>query len=345
MPNAEDARPGVKQVAKVAGVSIATVSNVLNGRGRVSAETIDRVRAAMAELGYVRNEAARQLRAGQSRHVGIVVLDLSNPFFVDLIRGAERRAREDDLYVLIGNSDRDPQLERSHLTIFTEQRARGLLLSPAGDPSDLLDRLKGITSTVVLDFLPPEGTFSSVSVDDFAGGYLAVKHLLDIGRRHIAVVAGATELRQVQDRLRGARESVAEHSGARLEIVHTTALTVAAGRAAGASLRTRSSRAPVDGVFAVNDLLATGVLLALREDARLAVPDDIAIIGYDDIAIASDAPVPLSSVRQPTELMGYSALDMLLRTQRSGEIETLVFQPELVIRRSSSTSDPGDAPS
>jgi LacI family transcriptional regulator len=343
MTIAEGSRPGVKQVAKAAGVSITTVSNVLNGRGRMSAETIDRVRAAMAELGYVRNEAARQLRAGQSRHVGIVVLDLSNPFFVDMIRGAERRAREDELYVLIGNSDRDPQLERSHITIFTEQRARGLLLSPAGDPSDLLDRLKGITPTVVLDYLPPEGTFSSVSVDDVAGGYLAVKHLLDGGRRHIAVVAGSMELRQIQDRLRGAREAVAEHPEASLEVVHTTALTVAAGRTAGASLRSRSSNSRVDAIFAVNDLLATGVLLALREDASLRVPDDIAIIGYDDIAIAADAPVPLSSVRQPTELMGYSALDMLLRTERTGEIETLVFQPELVIRRSSSMSGSGVA--
>lgn len=331
-------RVGVKDVAEAAGVSMTTVSNVLNGRGRVSAAKADRVRAVMAELGYVRNEAARQLRVGNSRHVGLVVLDLSNPFFVELARGAERRAREEGVHVLIANSDRDSAREDAQVSLFAEQRARGILISPIGQPSQELRRLnnQGVP-TVLVDYISDDSSFSSVSVDDVAGGYMAARHLLDTGKRRIAFVGAPSRLRQAKDRLAGARAAVSEFAGASLRVLETEALTIAGGRIIGATIRESFRRSEVDAVFTANDLLGVGVLQALNASRDVQVPGDIAVVGYDDIDIAKDALIPLTSVRQPTELLGYTALDLLMRRQANEPPEQVVFQPELVIRQSSGT--------
>jgi LacI family transcriptional regulator len=330
----------VNDVAAAAGVSVGTVSNVLNRPDKVAPSTVARVQAAIADLGFVRNDAARQLRAGRSRSLGLIVLDVANPFFTDLARGAEDRAAESGLAVLLGNTDDSLERESAYLDLFEEQRVHGVLISPLGDIGDRLTRLRARgTSTVLVDRQTEDSSFSSVSVDDVAGGRLAANHLISLGRTRLAYVGGPGTIRQVADRLAGARLAVAERPGVSIEVVGTEALSVLEGRAAGERILKRPSGDRPDAIFAANDLLAMGVLQALNMRGDLHVPRDIALIGYDDIAFAAAAVVPLSSIRQPSVLIGYTAVDLLLREAEGGEgfeHEQIVFQPELVIRESTS---------
>lgn len=327
----------IKDVAAHAGVSVGTVSNVLNGRETVSAATVQRVRAAIDSLGYVRNDAARQLRAGRSRSIALIVLDVGNPFFAAVARGAEARAAREGYVVLLGSSGADSVQERLYLDQFAEQRVAGVLLTPADADGDVVERLAVAEIPVVLVDERTGGVdVCTVSVDDVEGGHLAAAHLLAGGRRRIAFVAGPLGTRQVADRLAGARRAIAEVEGAELEIIETDAMNVLAGRAAGERLRARTDRP--DAIFAANDLLAVGVLQALTIFGDVRVPEDIALVGYDDIDFAAAAIVPLTSIRQPAEELGSTAVDLLLR-RLDGALEPagrqVRFQPELIVRASS----------
>ena len=329
----------VRDVAQRAGVSVGTVSNVLNRPDKVAEATVARVIAAIDELGFIRNDAARQLRAGHSKTVGLVVLDVRNPFFTDLARGAEDEAASAGLTVILGNSDENSDREAAYLDLFEEQRVHGVLISPFGDITKRLERLRdrGIQA-VLVDRSSGDASFSSVSVDDLAGGRLAVEHLIAQGRSRIAFIGGPIEIRQVEDRLAGARMAVAAHPGTELETVDIEALSVLAGRAAGVEIASRAPAQRPDAIFAANDLVAMGVLQALMmQSSDIRVPRDISLIGYDDIDFASAAVVPLSSIRQPSMLIGHTAVEILI--EQAADPTTpprqVVFEPELVVRESS----------
>src|ERR1700712_2754430 len=195
------AATSIRDVAERAGVSVGTVSNVLNNPTRVSPISVERVLAAIEQLGYVRNDAARQLRAGRSTTIGLVVLDVSNPFFTDIARGAEDEAALHRLSVILGNSDENPEREAAYLDLFEEQRVHGVLISPFGDVAARLARLRERgTPAVLVDRIDSDDRVSSVSVDDVAGGRLAAQHLLDTGRRRIAFAGGPFGIWQMADR-------------------------------------------------------------------------------------------------------------------------------------------------
>lgn len=330
----------VRDVAAAAEVSVGTVSNVLNQPDKVAAATVEKVQAVIAELGFVRNDAARQLRAGRSRSIGLVVPDAGNPFFADVARGAEARADEDQLAVLLGNSDESPSREDNYLDLFREQRVNGVLITPASEDIDKLTRVQAAGIPVVLvDREVAAAGFCSVSVDDVEGGFLAARHLLDIGRRTLAFVGGPAAIAQVAHRLEGARRAVEQVDGAVLEVIEMPALTVLHGRAAGAEIAAREEHARPDAVFAANDLLAVGLLQGLTMFSTLRVPEDVALVGYDDIDFATATVVPLTSVRQPAQLIGRTAVELLLRSisDPDGDYERRVrFRPELVVRQSTS---------
>jgi LacI family transcriptional regulator len=333
------AAASVRDVALRAGVSVGTVSNVLNRPAKVTADTVARVQRAIDELGFIRNDAARQLRAGHSKTLGLVVLDVRNPFFTDVARGAEDKAAEAGLTVILGNSDENTDRESAYLDLFEEQRVHGVLISPFGDITTRLERLRqrGIPA-VLVDRSSGDASFSSVSVDDLAGGRLAVEHLIAQGRGRIAFIGGPMQIRQVQDRLAGARLAVDAHDGVSLETVEVEALSVLAGRAAGIEIAERAPENRPDAIFAANDLVAMGVLQALlMRDADVRVPADISLIGYDDIDFASAAVVPLSSIRQPSALIGQTAVEILLEEAADATTppRQVVFEPELVVRDSS----------
>ncbi|MGL3149355.1 LacI family DNA-binding transcriptional regulator [Microbacterium sp. A82] len=328
----------IRDVAQRAGVSVGTVSNVLNRPDEVSAESVERVGQAIEELGYVRNDAARKLRGGVSSTVGFVVLDGQNPFYNDVVRGAEDEATRHGIAILYGNTDEDPSREKVYLDLFREQQVRGLLIAPYGDVMTQLRRFRssGI-ATVLVDRFSADSGFSSVSVDSVAGGRLAIDHLIEAGRRRIAFVGGPFEMRQVTDRLAGAR-AAAENAAVPvdLEVIATAAMTAEEGAAAGTRVLARSRRDWPDAIFAANDLLALGLLQSLVIDGRMLVPDEIAIIGFDDNPFAAAAAVPLSSIRQPSRMIGRTALRVLLEeaADSSSIPRQTVFPPELVIRRS-----------
>lgn len=331
----------VRDVAQRAGVSVGTVSNVMNHPDKVSPAVFSRVQEAITALGFVRNDAARQLRDGRSKTIGLVVLDVRNPFFTDIARGAEDEAARAGLTVTLGNSDENPLREASYLDLFEQQRVHGVLISPFADITDRLRSLRdrGIRA-VLVDRTSSDHSFSSVSVDDVAGGRLAAEHLIAQGRRRLAFIGGPMPIRQVTDRLDGARQAVAVNPDVTLEVIPIDALSVIAGRAAGAEILSRPRAERPDAIFAANDLVSMGVLQALMMQGSVVdVPGEIALIGYDDIDFASAAVVPLSSIRQPSALIGATAVEILLAEADDPTVEPrqFVFQPELVVRASTRT--------
>lgn len=335
--------PGIKDVAARAGVSVGTVSNVLNRPQSVGDLTRAKVERAIAELGFIRNESARQLRAGRSRTIAYVLLDAGNPFFTDVARGVEEAARDAGLALFLCNSDQDVRREDDYLDLLLEQRVRGVLVTPVDPDGARLTSLPSRGVPVVLLDRAEHGGFSgcSVSVDDVEGGELAVAHLLELGHRRLAFIGGPLGIVQVRERLQGARAALAAAGlppEALVEVV-TDGLTVAEGRAAGERLTGLPARRRPTAVFCANDLLALGLLQQLTQYG-IAVPDDVAIVGYDDIEFAAAAAVPLTSVRQPRHLLGRTAAELLLEEDAAsrGTVEhshrQVMFSPELVVRES-----------
>lgn len=332
--------PRIRDVARAAGVSVGTVSNVLNHPDQVAEGTRERVQRIIDELGFVRNESARQLRAGSSRAVGLVVLDAANPFFTDVARGVENAVHETGGVVLLGNSAGDPVRERRYLELFEQQRVRGVLLVPCEDATPDLAAFRRLGIPVVLiDRASSSPRQSSVSVDDIAGGRLAGGHLISCGHRRIVFVGGPSSLRQVHERVEGLHDAV---SGTRasVEVIDTSELTTGAGREVADHLAARPPRKRATAVFAANDLVALGLLQGLLAHG-MRVPEDVALVGYDDIEFAASAAVPLTSVRQPREELGRAAADLLaaeweaLAAGRKPQRRRMRFTPELVVRASS----------
>ncbi|GAA5190796.1 LacI family DNA-binding transcriptional regulator [Rugosimonospora acidiphila] len=332
----------IKDVARRAGVSVGTVSNVINRPSYVSPDTRARVTAAIDELGFVRSESARQLRVGRSRTMALLVLDIANPFFVDVARGAERVARGAGLGVMLCNSGHDPNVEAEYLSLFAEQRVRGALITPADANGANVESFKRRQIPfVMVDRVGPSDDVCSVSIDDEVGGELAVRHLIRAGHTQIVYANGPSTLAQCRDRQTGAERAIAEAGlpPEALTVIEADQMTVASGRDAGSRLLGLASRPTA--VFCVNDLVALGVLQAMFA-AGVRVPDDVAIVGYDDIEFAAAAAVPLTSVRQPAFRMGQAATELLLE-EAGDEAERhqhrrVVFQPELVVRASSPAS-------
>ena len=343
---------GVKDVAARAAVSVGTVSNVLNRPALVTEATRARVQAAMAELGFVRNESARQLRAGASRTIAVVVLDVTNPFFADVVTGAEQVADEHDALVVVCSSGGDAGREGRHLERLAEMRVMGVLITPVD--GDHVGRLGERGIPVVLVDRVPDGLggagtpLRSVAVDDELGGRLAGAHLAGLGHRRVAFVGGPADLPQVRDRLAGLRAGLREGGADAADVVEATTpeLSAPAGALAVARLLARPPRERPSAVFCANDLLALGVLgECVRTGVR--VPEELAVVGYDDIPYAGFAAVPLTSVRQPSVDLGRTAARMLVdgvgEPGHPDGAQAVLFEPTLVVR-ASSVARPGPPP-
>ncbi|GAA4832168.1 LacI family DNA-binding transcriptional regulator [Luteimicrobium xylanilyticum] len=331
-------RASVKDVAAAAGVSLGTVSNVLNRPERVSAATRSRVEQAMAALRFVRNESARTLRAGHSSTLAYVMLDARNPFFTDVAEGIEQVAESRSLSLFLCTSDHRPAREAAHLTHLQQHQVQGVLVTPVDpDSPGLDDVVRRGTPLVLIDCRRAAGGFCSVSVDDVLGGRLAVEHLVDLGHQRIAFAGGPAAIGQVRDRLTGARTAWRD---AQLELddlmaVACDASTVEAGRAVGEQLAGMPRGRRPTAVFCANDLVALGLLQQAMSHGW-TVPDDLAIVGYDDIVFAAAAAVPLTSVRQPREELGRTSARLVLDESDNPEHrhEQVVFTPTLVARAS-----------
>src|SRR5438067_4242642 len=200
---------GIREVAKRAGVSLGTVSNVLNRPEIVAEETLRRVQLAIEEIGFVRNGSARQLRAGRSQHIGLVVLDVANPFFTGVARRVQDLANGDGYVVILCNSDGSVEKESIYLQVLEQQRTQGVLITPVQNDASYLQRFRqrGI-AVVLLDRPSRIKDLCSVAVDDVRGGELAAAHLLNEGHQRIGFVHGPLGIRQIADRRRGVMRAV-----------------------------------------------------------------------------------------------------------------------------------------
>jgi LacI family transcriptional regulator len=329
----------IREVAAHAGVSVATVSNVLNRPEIVTERTRERVQSAIRELGFVRNESARQLRAGRSRTIGLVVLDVANPFFTDLARGVEDEANKAGLAVILCNSDDQEHKEKRYLELLEEHRVQGVLITPVFGAGARLTRLQRRGTPVVLvDSRSPSRGQCSVAVDDVLGGDLAMSHLLTAGHERVAFLAGPPAIRQVADRHEGALRALrrAGYPPEQLTVIQAGGLNVSEGQQAGASIGAMRPAARPTAVFCANDLIALGVLQEMTRN-HIRVPEDISIVGYDDIDFAAAAAVALTSVRQPRLQLGRTAARLLLDEAADGpdhQHRQVIFEPELVVRQS-----------
>ncbi|RFA15543.1 LacI family transcriptional regulator [Subtercola boreus] len=336
---------GIREVAEHAGVSVGTVSNVLNHPKNVTPANLAKVQQSMIELGFVRNDLARQLRMGAGSTIGLVVLNISNPFFADLAHALEAEAEVNGHTVILGSSDQDAEREDRYIDLFEEQRVRGMLIAPLHGVTPRLSRLRSRGTPVILfDSSADPEHFCSVTLDGTAGGYMATNHLIDTGRRKILFAGGPFS--QVGERLTGASKAAREHDGVTLSLMETNDLTVAEGREVGNKILAMPTTSRPDAIFAANDLLAVGILQSLILASDLSVPDDIALIGYDDIDFAASTMVPLSTIRQPRELIAREALRLLHEESDAGSGHVHgrhLFTPELVVRESTRPAERADA--
>jgi len=329
---------GIKDVAAAAGVSLGTVSNVLNRPDRVSPRTRAKVEAAMAELGFVRNESARQLRAGRSRLLAYVMLDGSNPFFTDVAAGMEDATAPEDLSLFLCNTANRADREKAYLDRLEQQRVQGILITPVDPESPQLGEIaRRGTPVVIVDRTRDTSTHCSVAVDDVHGGEIAVRHLIEQGHSRIAFVGSQPTIGQVRDRRQGALHALADAGLGPDHLVDLTTdlLTFADGRGAGERLAGLPAAVRPTAAFCANDLVALGLLQACAS-LNIAVPGDLAIVGYDDIDFAAAAMVPLTSVRQPRHRLGRTAAELLLQetSDPNHEHQQVTFTPELVVRAS-----------
>src|SRR4051794_3954377 len=331
-------RPTIQDVADAAGVSIGTVSNVLNRPQIVAAETQARVRAVIEQLGFVRNHAGRQLRGLPSPAIALVVLDIDNPFFTKLGRGVENAAAEVNHLMIVCSSSGDAKREDRHLALLEEQRVAGILISPVTrNPSPRVREIRerGIP-LVLLDRHRSRRTQCSAAANDTSGGRLVGAHLADLGHTDVGAINGPRFLKPCAERRAGLIDELGDR-GLQLRAdaeIETTEMTIAAGEAAALELLSRPGRPTA--LFCGNDLLALGAEQA-AVSLGVRIPEDLAIVGYDDIPYAAMSRVPLTSVRLPAYDLGYGAAKLLIEEAlepASHHHQRLLFEPELIARAS-----------
>jgi LacI family transcriptional regulator len=327
-------------VAKHAGVALGTVSNVINQPHKVTENTRLKVKKAIEELGFVPNRAARALAGGTSNTIGFVMIDLSNSFFVDIARGAEAEAQRAGKTVLLANSDIQVAKQDAYLTLFDEERVAGILLAPLPYSLDSAEVVRGHgRPLVILNESVERPDACCVTVNNEHGGYLAARHLIDLGRRHLAFVGGPDSIVALHDRHQGVQRAVAETNGAvKLEYFPTKQVQVEDGRRAGHALLARRAQRMPDGIVAAADLLALGILQTLLLESELRVPTDLALIGYDNNRAAWGSVIPISTLSQPGEEMGKVATQLLLEEILEPETHThrsIILEPTVIARESS----------
>ena len=328
----------IQQVADKAGVSIQTVSRVLNNRPDVSLETRQRVQQIIAELGYQPYAIARGLATKRTFTLGLIASDFSDYWFAQVAMGAEAEAHKHGYFFMLGSTENSSQDEPKFLRLLTERHVEGILFIRANRPIDL-DHLREVqksgTPVVSTGFYLRDPELSFVEVDNLDGGLKATQHLISLGHRKIAMITGPSDLNSVINRSGGYRQAL-QTAGITSDpnlIVQAQNWWHRSGYAAMKELLSR--KLPFTAVFAHNDRLAKGAISALNE-AGLKVPQDVSIIGYDDIPEAEFGDPPLTTIRQPMQEVGKAAASLLIKLIEDPDAspQQILFDTEL-IRRSS----------
>ncbi|WP_433753642.1 LacI family DNA-binding transcriptional regulator [Paenibacillus amylolyticus] len=308
----------IKDVAQLAGVSVATVSRVINDRGYVHADTRKKVEDAVKALHFSPNEVARSLYKRKSKLIGLLLPDIANPYFPQLARGVEDRMQEQDYRLIFGNSDEDERKEQDYIQTFIQNNVVGVISSTNYPHSSIYKNLK--IPVVFLDRTSLDRP--SVYADGREGGRLAAREIIQRGSRRITVMQGPSQIRPAQDRFEGAIEIIRD-AGLDYRVIQTTSFSInEAGIWAEELFR---KYADTDGVIASNDIAAMAVL---HEASRIGrkIPDDVQVIGFDDIPMSSLLSPALSTIHQPAYEMGREAAGLLIQLVEQAAIENKNIQ-------------------
>jgi len=327
--------PTIQDVAKKAGVAPMTVSRVINQSGYVSAEVRARVLAVVEELGYMPNTLARSLRIRRTHTLALILTDITNPFFTTLARGVEDAASKAGYTVLFGNTDESEEKEKHYLETILQKRVDGILLVPAGGSALSVERiLQHRTPLVLLDRHVTGEAVDVVRSDSEDGAYRLTRLLLDLGHRQISLLNGPPSVSTAADRAAGFCRAMRE-SGVIAPEVHYGVFTQDSGYAMSHQALIQQPRPTA--LIAANNFLAIGALKAIR-DAGLEVPDEIAMVAFDDLPAAMVVDPFLTAAVQPAYEMGCRAAELLLRRlegSETGPAQEILLPVELVVRDSS----------
>ncbi|MDN4490229.1 LacI family DNA-binding transcriptional regulator [Demequina sp. SYSU T00068] len=332
------ARSSMADVAARAGVSKGTVSHVLNHPERVAPETRERVERAIRELSFIPHGMARSLAVGTSPAVGLVLSDVANSLFREIARGVETVVDERQAFVLLTNTYTDLAKERRYLAMFESMQTLGTIVAINNDRHfrSLVAHHRGERPLVFVDFHGDGVDRCSVHANNVEGGALAARHLVEIGRRRLAVVAAPRELQPVDERLEGFEDALAGTGASIVARAEVDGVRRSDGWLVGQEWRSRIEAGEIDGIFAMADLVAAGLAQALTAGSSLRIPEDVALIGYDDNQEAWDSPTPLTTVRQPGAAMGEEAAAMLFEEAEDPDHRhrAVGMAPSLVVRAS-----------
>lgn len=328
----------IADVAKHAGVSKMTVSRVINDSGYISQETRKRVESAIAELGYVPNALARGLRFKQTHTIGLIVTDITNPFFTTLARGVEDVAYEHNFSVFFCNTDESADEETQYINVLIQKQVDGLLVVPTERTPESIEFLNThAVPFVLLDRHVPDHQVDVVRCDSDQGAYDLVQHLLDLGHTRIAGLSGSASVTTSRDRINGYQRAMSdaglEHEAHR---AYFTSFTVEGGYESAQQALSEPERPTA--LFAANNFIAIGALRALR-DAKLRVPDDISVVSFDDFPASILLDPFMTIVEQPAYEMGRRATKLLferLNDEGPDGPQEIVLPTKLHIRKSSS---------
>jgi LacI family transcriptional regulator len=326
-------RPTLSDVARSAGVSIKTVSRVVNGEANVRESTAVRVKEAIDSLGYEPNELARNLKGQRSRTIALVIADISNPFYAECAKAVELVAREHGYTLILSGSEEDIETEQAYVRMLARRQVEGLLLVPADDGHGYLgEGFLASVPVVALDRPLDDVSADTVIVQNRLGAKRAVEHLIGHGHTRIAYVGAQEHLYTNRKRLQGYRESLGENG--LKEMARLEAPDIPSAAEAMRSLLELPD--PPTAVFAMNNLATVGILKAL-EEAGLSVPDDVALVGFDDFELADVLHPRLTLVRQPAFDLGWRAAELLferLLGKAAPQSRRVVLETRLVVRES-----------
>jgi LacI family transcriptional regulator, galactose operon repressor len=327
----------MKQIAERAQVSLGTVSHVVNGTAVVREKLRKRVLEAIASLGYQPSQLARGLRRNSTNMLGMVIPDITNPFFPSVVRGVEDAAFKASFRIVLCNTDNDPAKERAYIDELRSYRPAGLLVIPAAERNNSSENGYTISSgvpIVYIDRCPSDWKGDAVIVANENGAFLATEHLIKMGHTQLAMLSGPTNLTNACERLSGFQKALAKYRlSIAPEYIQETSFDRDGGYRSGKQLLNMLPRPTA--IFAANDLLALGALLAARE-IGLRCPKDVSIIGFDDLELGMFTDPALSSVHQSGYQMGATAARILLERikGKKGRAQQIVLPTELRIRNS-----------
>ncbi len=329
----------IKDVALKANVSTTTVSHVVNSTRFVSDKVRHAVELAIRELNYVPSAVARSLKSNSTKTIGMLIPNCSNPYFAEIVRSVEDHCFGAGYALILCNTDDDPHRQAAYLQVISEKRIDGTIIISTGEDKDLLRLLKGLTiPTVLLDREIREVNCDLVETAHLQGALMATEHLIALGHRRIACLAGPANLNSSVQRIEGWRTALAQSGLAAKasDLLWQSDFSSQGGFTTMQSIL-RSPQVPT-AVFVCNDLMCIGALSAAHE-AGVRVPQDMSLIGFDDIELARFASPALSTIAQPKHLIGVTAVDMVLERIQGGRLQArqVILQPELIVRNSTAS--------